>query len=234
MAFWVYENTIHKKARLHKADCPFCNDGSGIHGGGKTGSGEWFGPFIDCDQAWQIARERNQPDLRSCETCMPAIGMATKLPDQSSVECEQNIVWQNELSCRLTLRWKQIGFLTCDQSGKLVFPKVPAAGGLYCFRTKDSAGKRSLYVGESDNLGRRFGNYRNPGPTQQTSIRINQLLRQIISVGGEIAVSIAVEAFVETTNDQHPADFSQKSTRRLFENFAISLENAQDVEHLNR
>ena len=45
-----------------------------------------------------------------------------------------------------------------------------------------SAGRPRIYIGESDNLRRRLaGNYRNPGPSRQTSLRINKELREHLS-----------------------------------------------------
>lgn len=29
--YWTYENWIHKYSRVHKANCPYCNDGNGFH-----------------------------------------------------------------------------------------------------------------------------------------------------------------------------------------------------------
>ena len=37
-----------------------------------------------------------------------------------------------------------------------------------------------LYIGETDSLNRRFQQYRTPGPTQTTNIRLNLLMRKII------------------------------------------------------
>jgi len=57
MEFWVYENTIHRKARVHRADCSFCGGGRGLHGGGQTLSGKWFWPFLDLDGALAAAAQ---------------------------------------------------------------------------------------------------------------------------------------------------------------------------------
>jgi hypothetical protein len=147
---------------------------------------------------------------------------------------ENNMTWQNELAGKLTLNWQDTGSVTLDPSGKLAFPSVSQVGGLYCFRIHRTDGKPCLYIGESDNLNRRFGGYRNPGPTQETNKRINAFLKEVISNKGKVSVSIGSEAFLECAGDRRPADFSVKNVRRLFESFAISLENAEDIDHLNR
>jgi predicted GIY-YIG superfamily endonuclease len=95
-------------------------------------------------------------------------------------------------------------------------------------------GKESIYIGESDNLWRRFGNYRNPGPSQQTSLRINAVLKSWLEAGGEISVAIMDEAWIDAETGQEKGDLSKKSIRRMFENFAVSSSHGDDVESLNR
>ncbi len=51
------------------------------------------------------------------------------------------------------------------------------------------------YIGETDNLRRRLSsNYRNPGPSQQTSLRINRLLREHLGRGGAVKLWVATGA----------------------------------------
>jgi hypothetical protein len=119
------------------------------------------------------------------------------------------------------------------EESRLYFPKVEPIAGIYRLRTQ-SKGRSSLYIGESDNLNRRFGNYRNPGPTQQTSLRINRFLIDLLSDGSEASISLAEEASLETENDERKFVFSDKNVRRLFESLAVILEQAIDIENLNR
>jgi hypothetical protein len=121
-----------------------------------------------------------------------------------------------------------------DGAGKLQFPPAPTSGGLYRFKTKYPDGRLAVYIGESDNLRRRFTGYRNPGPTQQTSLRINTWLRELLSSGGEISVALVDHATMSGEAGAAVADFSQKSVRRLFEQLAISVEHASEIESLNR
>ncbi len=57
----------------------------------------------------------------------------------------------------------------------------------------------------------------------------------MLSNCGEIAVAVADNArMANSSGDDVEADFSLKSVRRLFEHLAISLQNASDIETVNR
>ena len=45
MRFWVYENKISKRARIHLSTCRYCNDGQGVGGDKSNDDDEWHGPF---------------------------------------------------------------------------------------------------------------------------------------------------------------------------------------------
>jgi hypothetical protein len=141
---------------------------------------------------------------------------------------------REEVMCALRLNWVPKGRLLLDPQNKVQFPQAPAAGGLYRFKTRYPDGRFAIYIGESENLKRRFSNYRNPGPDQQTNLRINAWLMELLSGGGEISVAIVEDARMTTRRGETNADFSVKSIRRLFEQLAISLEHASDIETLNR
>lgn len=234
MIFWVYENTIHKFARIHEAACSFCGDGRGIHGGGKTPSGNWHGPFEDIENAKAAASRTNQPDIRGCNICVGGQAVTTESktrpiedrPEHRKADWDK----EQELSCSLKLKWVPKGVLILDDRQRVLFPRVEADPGLYRFAAKYPDGRYANYIGESDNLSRRFGNYRNPGASQQTSIRINYWLKELLSSGGEVSVSVADRIYL---ND-NPADIARKASRRMFEQMAIALEHAEDVESLNR
>jgi hypothetical protein len=135
----------------------------------------------------------------------------------------------------LKIEWETIGTLTLDNGGKLKFPKVPAKGGLYQFNVEKPHGGASRYVGETDNLDRRFGHYRNPGPTQPTNLRINALFKELLSRGETISVAVVTNrAWLLRNSKEETADFSSKNMRRLFENFALVMGKADDVEEINR
>jgi hypothetical protein len=56
----------------------------------------------------------------------------------------------------------------------------------------------------------------------------------LLSGGGEVSVAIVENARMTTKHSETGADFTVKSIRRLFEQLAISLEHASEIETLNR
>jgi hypothetical protein len=99
---------------------------------------------------------------------------------------------------------------------KVVLPQLTARPGIYRFRIEHREGSVSFYVGETDNLFRRMGHYRNPGPSQQTNVRLNELLRALQN-GGRAVVEIVTAALCGGES----LDFALKWQRRLIENMAV-------------
>ncbi len=68
----------------------------------------------------------------------------------------------------------------------------------------------AVYIGESDNVQRRFGNYRQGSEGQATSHRINGWLKQLLVDQSEISISAITESawFVDGT-DSTRADLSR-------------------------
>lgn len=237
MAYWVYENAVHKKARIHTAACSFCESGRGIHGGGKTVSGNWYGPFPDFAAANSAADQTRQRDVRACNLCIGNVSsIARDALEVASPKIEDredfsiNWIGRRELNCSLSLRWSFLGRLSLDGNGQVIFPVIEGTAGLYRFSARYPDGRLANYIGESENLRRRFGNYRNPGPTQQTSLRINSWLKELLRDNGEVLIAIAEQATLDGTE----VDLSRKASRRMFEQMAIVLEYAEDVDSLNR
>lgn len=71
MAFYVYENWTHDRARVHRAECSFCNHGDGTHGGGSDRNGRWLPPFETSAQAFAQAAKLRRADHRGCGHCAP-------------------------------------------------------------------------------------------------------------------------------------------------------------------
>lgn len=141
----------------------------------------------------------------------------------------------DELTGGLRIIWTALGPAVIDSSGKLGFPKLPTSPGLYRFSVLKLDGTRSEYIGETDNLQRRFAHYRNPGPTQATNLRLNALFRQSLSEGGQIDISVAVEkAWISWGRSEVNADFRSKYVRRLFENFVLAADGGVEIDSLNR
>lgn len=70
--YWVYENWTHKKAIVHKADCSFCNQGRGIHGGSSERNGRWLREeFQNREDAFRAAKQTGQQNVNGCGHCKP-------------------------------------------------------------------------------------------------------------------------------------------------------------------
>ena len=134
----------------------------------------------------------------------------------------------------LAFEWKMLGNVNLDANGSVAFPSVTSGAGLYRLRL-DGVARSQVYIGESVNLRRRFGNYRGPGPTQQTSLRINALLKETIAAGAIIAVDIVTEGVKLTINGvQVSVDLTDKAMRRMIEHAAIVATGGTDIEIANR
>lgn len=159
MAYWVYENTIHKKARVHAADCSFCGDGRGLHGGGKTISGNWHGPFQEFQAAMAVAHGTMQSDVRGCNLCVgnvaadiPSIASDTASETKAATELPADLEERRELKCSLALSWVSRGRLSLDGNNRIVFPSVEAVSGLYRLAARYPDGRLAHYIGESENF----------------------------------------------------------------------------------
>ena len=134
---------------------------------------------------------------------------------------------------RMGMTWVPQGRIILD-GGRIKVPSVPPVPGLYRFRIEGVAGK-ARYVGESENLARRFALYSNPGPSQQTNVRLNATFRAALSSGAEVGVAIVAEgAWIEVSGSRLPADLASQAVRRLLENAAIVERQGDAVESLNR
>src|SRR5437016_5642587 len=124
-------------------------------------------------------------------------------------------------SRQLRLQWTAVGLASLDSGGKVKFPRLPMKAGLYQFRITGPKGDLRRYIGESDNLQRRFAHYRNPGPTQPTNLRLNALLREVLATGGTIEIDTIVDsAFIARDGNKEVANLADGKVRLLFENFA--------------
>ena len=69
--YWVYENWTHKRARMHLAECSFCNRGRGIHAADSGRNGQWHGPYADKQRAFQALQATRVADRAICSVCAP-------------------------------------------------------------------------------------------------------------------------------------------------------------------
>lgn len=140
---------------------------------------------------------------------------------------------QTPLSCKIEMQWIPAGRVITAPNGGLIFPVVPRNPGLYRFRIR-LGNAESIYFGETTNLARRFQNYRTPGPTQPTNQRIHEILIQALDNGGEIGVAVVYfGAWIDFGAGRLVADLSQKATRCLLENAAITQGGGADIAMLN-
>lgn len=127
-----------------------------------------------------------------------------------------------DVDVRVQLTWRRAGPVTNDR-GKLVFPPLPPSPGIYRLTFSGLAGQPQVYIGESDDLRRRTGNYRNPGPTQQTSQRIHQELITHLTAGGAVTMSVATSAVIEANGEATQLPLARKTGRVLAEHAALGL-----------
>ena len=141
---------------------------------------------------------------------------------------------ERPVSIALEFHWQSLGRMRVDANDGLQFPVAPRRPGLYRFRLRDNGIARH-YVGETDELRRRFQNYRTPGKSQQTNIRMNAEFRDHMAAGGSIEIDIVVDKIhVNATGQPVQVDLSDKAMRRLFEHAALVDEAAAGIQLLNR
>lgn len=125
--------------------------------------------------------------------------------------------------------FKTVGEVSVGADRKLYFPPLPTTPGVYRFRLLGLSGAVAVYIGETDNLRRRSNQYRNPGPTQQTNIRMQARLRSHVDSGGTVEFSTVTEARVMVGGMGAPMDLSHKFHRRLLENTALVANSASEL-----
>ncbi|MEL6646491.1 MAG: hypothetical protein AAFQ05_02135 [Pseudomonadota bacterium] len=67
--YWVYRNWVHKRARLHRPSCSYCNFGKGTQGVETRSTGEWR-PFPDIEAARTYLNGLGYDDAANCGVCM--------------------------------------------------------------------------------------------------------------------------------------------------------------------
>ncbi len=101
-----------------------------------------------------------------------------------------------------------VGQISVGADEKLRFPSLPTTPGVYRFRLLGRSESTSAYIGETDNLRRRAYHYRNPGPSQQTNIRMQSRLRSHLDKGGAVEFAVMTRAMVMVGEERVPADLS--------------------------
>ncbi|SDO44606.1 DUF7662 domain-containing protein [Lentzea jiangxiensis] len=132
------------------------------------------------------------------------------------------------LDVRVRCMWRFAGEVGLS-GGKLVFPSLPGVAAIYRLTLNGLTGRPRIYVGETDNLRRRAGNYRNPGPTQQTSQRLYDELVRHLASGGTVSLSVATEAEIETGGLRSALPLTRKTARVLAEHAVLALAYVDDA-----
>ncbi len=130
------------------------------------------------------------------------------------------------------LQWRQVKEVLMD-GGRLVFPHLPGTAGLYRLRLVGST-SASTYIGETANLKRRAAGYRGGYAGQVTNARMNRRMREHLSTGGAIEMSIATAAVLAVDSEtDRPLDLSRKASRLLAEAAALhAVPDAEPLENL--
>jgi hypothetical protein len=67
--WWVYENRLHDRAIVHHYQCPFCNDGKGVHeSSGKYD--RWHGSHPSAKEALEFAESLGRRETKIGGCCI--------------------------------------------------------------------------------------------------------------------------------------------------------------------
>lgn len=127
----------------------------------------------------------------------------------------------DHVSINIEFQWTVLGNVAIDAAGKLVFPKVKDVPGLYRFDIS-YVGKLAAYIGETERLQRRLQHYRTPGKTQQTNLRLRDILVAAIHEGSDVTLSIVIDGITaRLDHSDHRIELTRKLDRTLLEHAAI-------------
>jgi hypothetical protein len=127
--------------------------------------------------------------------------------------------------------WEEVGEVTLDALGRLVFPPLPTEPGIYRFRLVGPS--TSNYIGEAVDLRQRANGYRAGYPRQRTNHRMNQRMREHLEAGGQVEVAIAVSVEAKINGRVQRLDLHCKKSRLLAESAALHLvPDAEPLENL--
>ncbi len=176
--------------------------------------------------------EAAKTKLRSKKSKAQSRHLQTGTPDR-------NAPWPwdeaKDFDCSVRFSWQPTGRVQLDHKDKLLFPSVSPEPGVYRLRLKLGPLIRD-YIGESANLSRRFGNYRQGNEGQRTSHRIHKELHKALKEGTQISVAVMKVGALRggRSTAESPCDLSSKAARCFLENLALVLSRTDDTELLNR
>ena len=70
MKYYVYEDVLQRRARIHVSHCGHCQDGRGkTRLGPVSQTGVWHGPFASWTASRAAAKALGHVDVRACQAC---------------------------------------------------------------------------------------------------------------------------------------------------------------------
>jgi hypothetical protein len=131
--------------------------------------------------------------------------------------------------------WREVGEVRLGPYRKLLMPDPGHGPGIYRFHLT-GGDSPSSYIGESEDMSRRFGQYRNPEPSQRTNVRMNERMRALIAAGGIVEVAVVTEAVLRVAECHELLDLAHRTGRRLVEEHLLDearAVGAETVENVN-
>lgn len=134
-------------------------------------------------------------------------------------ECKA-LLQSDRAAVELRLRWQPLGEIKLADNVGFVFPSIKNVSGLY--RIEMHRPRTLVYIGETENLKRRFAEYRSPGQTQKTNRRICAELLRTLRAAGSASVSVVTDdAWLCTSGSCTAAHLGIGNHRKLLEQLAI-------------
>ena len=212
---------FHLPASARSFSAWWANDQTHVHASAWLGIG-WRSSEVDLGGERLVFRRNGPPPHRRAR-CV-AVSATIEQAEQSA----------GSLELRLKMEWTVLGKVFLDDRGALSFPKATSVPAIYRFQLR-FPDTETQYIGETVNLARRLAQYRKPGPSQVTNLRLNDKFKAELEVGADITVTVATSgAWIEQGTVRQDADFTSKVVRCLFENAAILDTGAAEIESLNR
>ena len=71
MSYYVYDNWRRNRGRVHRGDCPHCNNGMGKANSRHGTHDEFLGPFDRPDAFAKLAEKKARREKGPCGVCHP-------------------------------------------------------------------------------------------------------------------------------------------------------------------
>ena len=108
-----------------------------------------------------------------------------------------------------------------DRQDQAAVPPRPEEPGIYRLTFRPTSGADLVYIGEANQLRRRFTGYRTPGSKQPTNQRINAVMQWVIDNGGTVELETATQIRVDIDGREVVTDLAHRPYRLLAENAAL-------------